>query len=71
MRFVRTYARVLGVLRDDRGIVVLLVVANVLVAALQFVDPVLFGRVIGLLSGAQKMTPAALDTDGTLSSATG
>ena len=60
MRFVRTYARVLGVLRDDRGIVVLLVVANVLVAALQFVDPVLFGRVIGLLSGAQKMTPAAL-----------
>ena len=35
-------------------------VANVLVAGLQFLDPVLFGRVIGLLTESDRLAPDAL-----------
>ena len=50
MQFFRTYARVLGLLRRDFRIAVLLGVANLIVAGLQFIDPMLFGRVIDLLT---------------------
>jgi ATP-binding cassette subfamily B protein len=49
MRFLRIYGRVLGFLGPDRRIAFLLIFANLAMAGLQFLDPVLFGRVIDLL----------------------
>lgn len=55
MRFLRLYARVLGQLGRDVRIAGLLAGANLIVAALQFLDPVLFGRVITLLTHSSHM----------------
>ncbi len=60
MRVFRVYRRVLATLGGDVRLAVMLGVANVLVAGLQFLDPVLFGRVIGLLSASDRVAPAAL-----------
>ncbi len=49
MRFLKVYGRVLGLLGPDRPIAALLVLANLAMAGLQFLDPILFGRVIDLL----------------------
>ncbi len=57
MRFFKIYGRVLSSLGNDKRLAVLLGVANVLVAGLQFLDPVLFGRVIGLLTESDRMSP--------------
>ena len=59
MRFLRTYARVLLFLGRDLRIAGLLAGANLMVAGLQFLDPVLFGRVVNLLSRSDKMPHAA------------
>jgi ATP-binding cassette subfamily B protein len=50
MRFITTYARVLKLLARDRRVVILLVGANFLLSALSFIDPILFGRVVQILS---------------------
>jgi glucan exporter ATP-binding protein len=50
MRFLKTYGRVLGLLGRDIRIAGFLAFANLMVAGLQFLDPVLFGRVVNLLS---------------------
>jgi ATP-binding cassette subfamily B protein len=50
MSLMKVYVRVLGLLAQNRRALVLLVLGNAGVAALQFLDPLLFGRVIGLLS---------------------
>src|ERR1700733_1276769 len=50
MRFLRTYGRVLGLLGRDIRVAGFLALANLMVAGLQFLDPVLFGRVVNLLS---------------------
>ena len=55
MRFLRTYRQALAVLRNDKRLAIMLGVANVIVAGLQFLDPVLFGRVIGLLTQSDKL----------------
>lgn len=60
MRLIKLYARVIGLLRPDARLAVLLGLANILVAGLQFVDPVLFGRVIGLLAKSGQMTTTEL-----------
>ncbi|MCC6718577.1 MAG: glucan ABC transporter ATP-binding protein/ permease [Acetobacteraceae bacterium] len=60
MSFIRTYLRVLGALRPNLWTAVALVVANLLVAGLHFVDPLLFGRVIEMLTQAGTMAPEAL-----------
>ena len=60
MEFFRVYGRVIGLLRDERGLAIMLAVSNVAVAALQFYEPVLFGRVVDLLSNARKQTNEAL-----------
>jgi ATP-binding cassette, subfamily B, beta-glucan exporter len=52
MSFVRIYLRVLGLLRADARIAVTLALANIALALAQFVEPVLFGRIIDRLSGA-------------------
>ncbi len=56
MKFVKLYTRVLGLLRPDRGIAIGLVIANLMVMAFQFAEPVLFGRVINLLTLSDTMT---------------
>src|ERR1700689_2896301 len=56
MRFVEIYARVLGLLRPDRGIAIGLVIANLAIMGFQFAEPVLFGRVINLLTKSDTMT---------------
>ena len=60
MRFFKVYRRAVSVLGGDRRLALMLGGANILVAALQFLDPLLFGRVIGLLTRSDSMTPAAL-----------
>ena len=52
MRILHVYRRVLASLGADRRLAVVLGLANILLAGLQFLDPVLFGRVIGLLSNS-------------------
>jgi ATP-binding cassette subfamily B protein len=60
MEFLRVYGRVIGLLRDERRLAIMLAFANVAVAALQFYEPVLFGKVVDLLSNARNETTATL-----------
>ena len=60
MRFFKIYGRVLGLLGRDIRIAGFLAFANLRVAGLQFLDPVLFGRVVNLLSQSDKLPHAAL-----------
>src|SRR5277367_5644472 len=60
MGFFRVYGRVIGLLRDERGLAIMLAFANVAVAALQFYEPVLFGKVVDLLSNARNESTDAL-----------
>ena len=53
MEFFRVYGRVIGLLRAEKGLAIVLAIANVAVAALQFYEPVLFGQVIDLLTNAR------------------
>jgi ATP-binding cassette, subfamily B, beta-glucan exporter len=53
MEFFRVYGRVIGLLRAERKLAITLALANVAVAALQFYEPVLFGKVVDLLSNAK------------------
>jgi ATP-binding cassette, subfamily B, beta-glucan exporter len=61
MSFVRIYLRVLGLLHTDVRLAVTLALANIVLACAQFVEPVLFGRIIDALSGAlpEGLAPAA------------
>ena len=60
MSFLRLYGRVLDQLGPDRRVGWFLALANVTLAMAQFAEPVLFGRVINVLAGAQA-NPAAAD----------
>ncbi len=62
MRFLRVYGRVVGMLGRDLRIAALLTGANLLVAALQFLDPMLFGQVVSLLSRSDRLAPEMLWT---------
>ena len=53
MEFFRVYGRVIGLLRAEKGLAITLAIANVAVAGLQFYEPVLFGKVIDLLTTAR------------------
>ncbi len=55
MRFFKIYGRVLGLLGRDIRIAGFLAFANLMVAGLQFLDPVLFGRVVNLLGRSDKL----------------
>jgi ATP-binding cassette subfamily B protein len=50
--FIRIYFRVLALLRPDARLAFMLAGANILLAGAQFVEPVLFGRIVDALSGA-------------------
>ncbi|RYJ03910.1 MAG: glucan ABC transporter ATP-binding protein/ permease [Acetobacteraceae bacterium] len=55
MQFIRLYGRVLRVLAPDRWVAVGLAIANIALAGLLFLEPVLFGRVVDVLSHAAGM----------------
>ncbi|HEX3938350.1 MAG TPA: glucan ABC transporter ATP-binding protein/ permease [Xanthobacteraceae bacterium] len=59
MSFLRIYFRVLALLRPVARLAVTLALANVALAAAQFVEPVLFGHIVDALSGT---LPAGLHT---------
>jgi ATP-binding cassette subfamily B protein len=65
MSLTKIYGRVLGLLAQNRRTLALLVLGNLAVAALQFLDPLLFGQVIGLLSASDHLPHAALFSQGT------
>ena len=65
MHFIRLYARVLGLLAADRWVAIGLAAANVALAGLQFLEPVLFGRVVDLLSHATGMSRDAVWAEAT------
>ena len=52
MAFLRIYFRVLALLAPEVRLAATLAVANIALAAAQFVEPVLFGRIVDALSGA-------------------
>jgi glucan exporter ATP-binding protein len=52
MSFMRTYLRVLGLLKAEASLAVTLAVANIALAGAQFAEPVLFGHIVDALSGA-------------------
>ncbi|MFY9840497.1 MAG: glucan ABC transporter ATP-binding protein/ permease [Xanthobacteraceae bacterium] len=52
MSFIRIYLRVLGLLQPDAKLAIMLALANIALAAAQFVEPVLLGRIVDALSGA-------------------
>jgi ATP-binding cassette subfamily B protein len=54
MPLIRLYARVLRQLSAARGVAITLVLANLALAAAQFAEPVLFGRIVDRLAGAQQ-----------------
>src|SRR5690348_4144806 len=51
MNLVRLYMRVLGALHREARLAWILAIANLALAAAQFAQPVLFGRVIDTLTG--------------------
>ncbi len=57
MKFIRIYGRVLGLLKPQRNLAIGLGLANVALAGLQFVEPLLFGRVVDTLAGAAGKPP--------------
>jgi ATP-binding cassette subfamily B protein len=60
MHFIKLYARVLRVLAPDRWVAIGLAVANTALAGLQFLEPVLFGRVVDVLTHALGMSREAV-----------
>ncbi|MCK8784809.1 glucan ABC transporter ATP-binding protein/ permease [Roseomonas sp. NAR14] len=58
MQFVKVYARGLATLAPDKGVAIGLAFANLALAGLQFLEPVLFGRVVDVLAHAATQTPA-------------
>ncbi len=66
MRSLKVYGRGLALLGPDLRKAILLGGANLLVASLQFLDPVLFGRVIGLLARSDTMPAPQLWSDATI-----
>ena len=52
MAFIRLYLRVLGLLRAEAKLTIMLALANIALASAQFVEPVLLGRIVDALSGA-------------------
>ena len=55
MSFVRLYARVLAQLSAVKGVAIALVLANLSLAAAQFAEPVLFGRIVDRLANPSRI----------------
>jgi len=63
MSLLRLYVRVLGLLGKEARLGWILAGANLLLAAAQFAEPVLFGRIIDVLSGTPATGAATLSWD--------
>jgi hypothetical protein len=63
MNFIRLYARVLKLLGDESRLGWMLALANVSLAAAQFAEPVLFGRIVDALAGGQSRGGVPVWTD--------
>ncbi len=59
MSFVRVYLRVLALLGSEARLAGTLALANIALAVAQFIEPVLFGRIVDALSGALPAGTAA------------
>jgi ATP-binding cassette subfamily B protein len=57
MHFLRLYGRVLALLAPDRWVAIGLACAAFALAGLSFLEPVLFGRVVDLLSRSERLSP--------------
>lgn len=57
MSFVQIYTRVLGLLKPERKLAILLAVANIGLAGVGFIEPLLFGRIIDVLSNSAGLSP--------------
>jgi ATP-binding cassette subfamily B protein len=62
--FFTIYGRVLELLRPVRGLAVILTLANLALAAVPFLDPILFGKAIDLLTHAAERGAEATFRDG-------
>ncbi|MGG5818091.1 glucan ABC transporter ATP-binding protein/ permease [Falsiroseomonas sp. HW251] len=60
MHVLRLYGRVLALLAPDRWVAIGLAFASLALAGLSFLEPVLFGRVVDLLSRSERMATAAI-----------
>ena len=60
MHFFRLYWRVLALLSPDRWVALGLALAALALAGLSFLEPVLFGRVVDLLSRSERMSASLL-----------
>ena len=63
MNFLRIYRRVLGLLRPERGLAIGLAIANIVVASLYYVEPVLFGRIVDVLARSSNQPTATTWSD--------
>ncbi len=63
MNFIHLYARVLKLLGNESKLGWTLAIANVSLAAAQFAEPVLFGRIVDTLAGAQARGGGPVWTD--------
>jgi glucan exporter ATP-binding protein len=59
---IRIYARVLDLLGKEKRLGWILAVANLLLAGAQFAEPILFGRIIDVLSGNQSTATSSANT---------
>src|ERR1700675_1824196 len=59
MSLLRLYTRVLGLLGKEAGLGWILAGANLLLAGAQFAEPVLFGRIVDVLSATPSPDPSA------------
>ena len=64
MSFLKVYGRVLGLLKPVRGLALGLTFANLGLAAVPFLDPILFGKAIDLLTQASARGAEATFRDG-------
>ncbi|MDB5314498.1 MAG: cyclic beta,2-glucan transporter [Rhodospirillales bacterium] len=60
MKFFKVYGRVLALLAPDRNVAIGLAVASLALAGLQFLEPVLFGRVVDVLARSSQMERSAV-----------
>ncbi len=63
MSFIRVYSRVLGLLGPERNLALFIAFANIALAGLQFVEPVLFGKVVDVLNGSNERAADAVWVD--------
>jgi len=59
MSLTRLYTRVLELLGNESGLALVLAVANLVLAGAQFAEPVLFGRIVDVLSSSATTVPSA------------